>query len=336
MNEMTPFERTHARLRGAPVDRVPNQNILMAYAAHSIGKTYSQFAQDYRVLVEASLQAARTYHLDWVSVISDPVREASAFGAVVHFPEDAVPFCEPLLSDYAQLDQLPVWDPWEKPRTCDRLLAVQSLRKQVGGFLPISGWVEGAAAEAAMLLGVTRFLEDTLIEPEQLTRLLERCNSQAIRFALDQLAAGADIIGIGDAVCSLLSSAAYEQLALPFEQHLIRAIHQAGGLAKLHICGNTSRLLPLMALTGADIIDVDWMVDLSAAVHICRGCAVNGNMDPVGIFLNGTRAQVIQAVSACLEVGGTRSFSSAGCEIPAGCPQDNLAAHYDALRGLHR
>ena len=83
---MTPYERTMKRLAGEPVDRAPNQNILMAFAARTIGSTYDRLAQDYRVLVEANLRACEAFHIDLVSAISDPLREASAFGAVVEFP----------------------------------------------------------------------------------------------------------------------------------------------------------------------------------------------------------------------------------------------------------
>ncbi|MHB1354773.1 MAG: uroporphyrinogen decarboxylase family protein [Anaerolineae bacterium] len=333
MTELTPLERTIRRLAGDSVDRVPNQNIFMAFAAHYIGTTYSQFAQDYRLLVEANLRASEAFHLDWVSVISDPVREAAAFGAQIRFPEDSVPFCEPLITDYAQVDGLPDWDPWMNERTADRLRGVQLYRQRVGGYYPICGWVDGAAAVAAMLRGVNHFLEDTILEPENLTRLLQRCSSGAIRFALAQLEAGADMIGLGDAVTSLLSPQAYRTFALPYEQALISEVYRAGGLVKLHICGNTTRLLPLIAETGADIIDVDWMVSLPDAVKICgEHASVNGNIDPVALFLQGTPTSVTDAAKNCLLAANNRTLISAGCEIPSGTPHVNILAHYEALR----
>lgn len=333
MTELSPYERTLRRLAGNSVDRAPNQNIFMAFAAHFIGTTYSQFAQDYRLLVEANLRASEAFHLDWVSVISDPVREAAAFGAQVRFPEDSVPYCEPLITDYAQLDALPDWDPWMNERTSDRLRAVQLYRQRVGGYYPICGWVDGAVAVAAMLRGVNHFLEDTILEPEHLTELLQRCSSQAIRFALAQLQAGADMIGIGDAVASLISPQAYRTFALPYEQAIISEVHRAGGLVKLHICGNTTRQLPFIAETGADIIDVDWMVSLPGAIQTCgEYVSVNGNMDPVAIFLQGTPASVTEATRNCLQAANARTFISAGCEIPANTPHANILAHYEALR----
>jgi len=332
MAEMTPYERTLARMAGQPVDRLPNQNIVMAYAAHFIGATYDQLASDYRVLVEANLRCTEAFHMDWISAISDPVREASAFGADVELAYDRVPACRaPLLASYADWNKLALWDPWEKVRTRDRLLAVQLYREKVGGYYRIVGWIEGAAASAAQLRGVASFLEDTMTEPQATRDLLEITAQAAIRFAFAQLEAGADMIGLGDAVCSLLSPRAYREFGLPYEQRIIQAIHNAGGKVKLHICGNTTRHLADMAKTGADIVDVDWMAPYAEAIRLMRGVSVNGNFDPVGVLLQGTAEQVAEAARACHAARDERSMISAGCEVPVGTPAENLLAHYRVL-----
>jgi MtaA/CmuA family methyltransferase len=334
MPEMTPYQRTLARLQGQPVDRAPNQNILMAYAARYIGATYSELAQDYRVLVEGNLQACRDLHIDLVSAISDPWREASAFGAEIIFPEDSVPICRtPLLASYSDWSKLAPWDPWEHERTRDRLSAIQGYRERVGGQYPICGWVEGAAAEAADLRGVSAFLEDLVLEPDAAHDLLALCCEAGTHFALEQVRAGADIIGIGDAVASLMSPRMYRVYALPYEQRMIGAIHDAGALVKLHICGDTSHHVPDMVTTGADILDIDWMVDMAQAVATADGrTSINGNYDPVAVLLQGTPQEVYGAATACLRAGDARSFVSAGCEVPVNTPKENLLAHYRAVR----
>jgi len=331
--EMTPYERTMARLRGEPVDRAPNQNILMAYAARYIGATYSQLAQDHRVLVEGNLRACEELYIDLVSAISDPWREASAFGAEITFPEDSVPECHtPLLASYADWTKLQPWDPWEHQRPRDRLQAIQLYRQRAGGHYPICGWVEGAAAEAADLRGVSTFLEDLALEPEAARDLMEVCCEAGIRFALAQVEAGADIIGIGDAVASLMNPRMYRAFAWPYEHKMTEAIHRAGALVKLHICGNTSRHIADMVATGADIIDIDWMVDMARAVATCAGrAAINGNYDPVSVLLQGTPAEVYAAALACIQAGDAKAFVSAGCEVPVNTPKENLLAHYAAV-----
>ena len=45
--------------------------------------------------------------------------------------------------------------------------------------------------------------------------------------------------------------------ALPYEQRIFAAVHEAGAVARLHICGDTNRIVPDMVATGADIVDLD-------------------------------------------------------------------------------
>ncbi len=52
----------------------------------------------------------------------------------------------------------------------------------------------------------------------------------------------------------------YNEFALEERKILVDHIHSKGALAKLHICGDTSSILPGMISTGADIIDVDHLV----------------------------------------------------------------------------
>ena len=145
--------------------------------------------------------------------------------------------------------------------------------------------------------------------------------------------AGADIIGLGDAVASQISPQMYRQFALPYEQRIFQAIHDMGGIARLHICGNTGNIIGEMVESGADIIDLDWMVDMGAAAD-AFGDRVSfcGNFDPVAVMLQGTPEDVYRATLSCLRASGDRSFNAAGCEIPDGTPHQNLHAQSRALR----
>jgi MtaA/CmuA family methyltransferase len=165
--------------------------------------------------------------------------------------------------------------------------------------------------------------------------LLEMCTQVAIAFAKAQIAAGADIIGLGDAIASQMSPKSYQQFALPYEQRIFVAVHEMGALARLHICGNTGRILADMALSGADIIDVDWMVDMGQAAAIFGDrAAVCGNQDPVAVMLNDTPEAVRRITKTCMSAGGARSISAAGCEIPLNTPYANLLAQAAALAEL--
>ncbi len=331
---MNAYERMTKRLRGEAVDRPPNFDILMTFAAHYIQQPLSAYYLDHRVLCEANLAVLQPFSLDIVQAISDPYRETADWGAAIEFPPDSLPISRtPLIREWSDVDALTAPSPYTGRRMNDRREAVQYFRSQVGGEVPIMGWVEGALAEAADLRGVANLLVDLVQEPERVEDLLERCVVVEIAFAKAQIEAGADIIGLGDAIASQISPKMYQRFALPYEQRIFAAVHEMNALARLHICGNTTKILALMQTSGADIIDVDWMVDIGAAQSSFGKAAVCGNFDPVAVMLQGTPEQVYQATLHCMEKGGPRSFSAAGCEIPDGTPHDNLLAQAQALRG---
>ena len=329
---MNARERLRATVAGEHVQRPLNFDIMMTFAAHHAGWLLSEYYLDHQALVSANLAVVEDFGLDLVQAISDPYREAADLGSPVQFPDDGLPILtQHRLAERSDLAGLHLVDPGSGRRMSDRLAAITELVAQVGEELPVMGWVEGALAEAADLRGVSTLMTDLYDDPEWVLELLELCLAQASAFAIAQIEAGADIIGIGDAIASQISPRMYRRYALPYEQRLIETIHDHGALARLHICGNTSKLLPDAATSGAEIIDVDWMVPFAAAAETFDGLTPCGNFDPVAVMLQGTPADVFEATLACRRQAGPRFISMAGCEIPDGTPPENLRAQRRAL-----
>jgi MtaA/CmuA family methyltransferase len=184
-------------------------------------------------------------------------------------------------------------------------------------------------AEACSVCGVSEFLVLIHDDPPLAHQIVEFLTQIVIDFALSQVAVGVPLIGAGDSAASLISPTAYREFALPYEQRVCAAVHQAGALVKLHICGDTRHLLPDVATSGADLINVDHMVDLSAAraAYHSVGAAIKGNLDPVADLLQGTPESCRERCLACLKIAGrSRYLLSAGCEIPADTPDEVLHA----------
>jgi MtaA/CmuA family methyltransferase len=331
---MTPRERLFARLQGQPVDTVPNLAIIMLFAARYLGQPYDAYCRDYRVLVEGNLRCCEAFGIDILSTMSDAFRETADFGATVSFPEDSLPVCAGhLLTGVADFAKLHRFDPWQSPRMLDRLQAIELYRQEAGDHYPVLGWVEGPIAEMADLRGLSQTMMDFFEEPDFVADVFALCTEQAILCAQAQVQAGADIIGIGDAAASLVSPELYRENILPYEQRIVQAVHDAGARVKLHICGDITHLLDDIWQTGADIIDVDWMVDIRTALaRWPQGPVINGNFDPVAVMLQGTPADVRAATRRNLAEGGERLCLAPGCEVPRDTPPENLLALHQALR----
>ncbi|MGD0089564.1 MAG: uroporphyrinogen decarboxylase family protein [Planctomycetota bacterium] len=325
---MTSYERYLGMLQGRKVDVLPRLPILMAYAARFIGSNYAAFASDYRVLVEANLKSAEFFGFDQVSTISDPYRETQGFGAEILYVRDGVPRCvKAPLGDSTDLAQLRQPDPRQSTRMLDRVRAVAEYKKAVHGKYSILGWIEGPAAEMSTLRTPTNFLMDLIDDPDYCGRVMDLCVAAGSAFALAQLEAGADTIGIGDAIASQVSPGLYETLIWPREKLLVDAIHARGGLVRLHICGNITHLLPGIARLGCEIVDLDWQVNLVKARRVLGPKTVLvGNLNPVAGVQDSLPAKIKDDLRAMYREVGNPYMAGAGCEIPVNTPVENLQA----------
>ena len=332
---MTSKERFFKRLKSEPVDKIPNLNIIMMFSAKLAGIPYSEYCSDYKKLVEADIAASERFGIDLLSVISDPMREVELFGGETVMPHDDVPYeKQPFVKEYEDISKLKFNDIESAPRAHDRVKAVELFKTRAGKNYPICGWVEGPVAEAADLRGISKFMEDLLIEPEFAGELMEICVQSGIAYAKAQIDAGADVIGVGDAAASLIGPRIYETMALEYERKLLKAIKDMGAITKLHICGNTTDLIELLPVDYIDIFDPDWMVDYKKTVEsIGDVVSVNGNFDPVCVLLQGDLELVKSETLRCMNDGNERSMVSAGCEVPKETPYENLAQVSKTLAG---
>lgn len=322
---MTSKERLEARLAGRPVDKIPNMNIFMSIIAREAGVTYRDYVLDYRNLVQGNLICAEKYGLDSVGVISES-RETAAYGSHVIYPQDASPYADPpLIGDDFDLSKLIHFDPLESPRTLDRVKGCELLHEKAGADYPVIGWIEGCLAQAAELRGVSELMMDLAEGESYLDDLLPILHEQQKRFARAQIEAGADIMGVGNAVSSLIGPRLYETYGVQWDKAIAGYIHSLGAKVKLHICGDITAILPLIRQVEADILDIDWMVDFAAAVQCFAGSttAANGNINPV-LIMKGSLAEIEQQVRYCINAAASTTLISGGCEIPAATPDENL------------
>ncbi len=324
-----------ATINGQPCDRTAVTPIFMAWAAHFINRTYRDYYLDGNVLVQAQLAVVRAFNIDQISAISDPWREASAYGMQFEYPEQGVGIPQDiLLKTPADMSKLKPLDIAASKRMQQRVDSVAAMADEIGQTHSVLGWVEGPLAEYADLRGLEEAMLDLIDRPEMFHKAADVITQNAIDFAVAQIQAGADTIGIGDAAASLVGSTLYESHVLPLEKRLIDAIHEAGGLAKLHICGNISSIIDLMAQTGADVIDVDWMVPLdNAREKVGDNITLCGNFNPTGVLLQGTPQIIADAAAECIAKAGSRFILMPGCEVPQGCPAENLRAFCPVVDG---
>ncbi|KLU63021.1 uroporphyrinogen decarboxylase [Peptococcaceae bacterium CEB3] len=103
---------------------------------------------------------------------------------------------------------------------------------------------------------------------------------------------------------------------------------ERGAMTLLHICGNNTAVLDLMADTGAQILELDYKVDMKVAkARVGERVCLMGNLNPSALLLQGTVEEVEQAAAQVISNAGPRGLIlGSGCEVPMYAPQENLLA----------
>ena len=272
---------------------------------------------------------AKDFNIDWVTVMSDPWAEASAFGIQIEYPEDSLPIDKGgHIPDARAASKIKHYKPSENNRCLNRLTEIREFRNSIENELFVVGWIEGPVAEYVDLRGASNASFDLLMEPELVEKAMDIIVDCAMDFITLQIKAGAHCIGIGDAFCSQIGPDLYNQFAFGRQKKIVDFIHSEGALAKLHICGNTESILKQMIQTGADIIDIDHLVNsMEDFVPFKREKQVfSGKSDPVAIIQDGSHEVIRQSVIKDLIESKWRCIVSAGCEITPGTSIGNMRA----------
>lgn len=138
----------------------------------------------------------------------------------------------------------------------------------------------------------------------------------------------------------MISPAMYRKWAWPAERRFFETINplaeQHGAATLLHICGNMTPVLEVMAETGAQILELDYKVSLKTAKErVGRRVCLMGNLDPVEVLWRAAPESVaLAARQAVADAGQDGGFIlGSGCEVPMHAPQANLHAMIAAARG---
>jgi MtaA/CmuA family methyltransferase len=326
---MTGVERTVAFIKGEHVDHPPFHPIIMRWAAKYAGIKYHDFCLDPVSKCRAMILCAKDFNMDWVTVMSDPWAEASAFGIQIDYPEDNLPVdVGGHMPDAISASRLQHYDPVKNLRCGNRLKEIREFKRQSGNGFFIVGWVEGPVAEYVDLRRAGDASVDFYLDPESVEKAMNTIVESAMEFISLQINEGAHCIGIGDAFCSQIGPDLYNSFAFNRQKQLVEHIHSLGAMAKLHICGNTESILPSMIATGADIIDIDHLVPSMSDFASLLGPnqVFSGKADPVTIIQDGTPEIILQTVSDDLKEASGRCIISAGCEITPGTTVENMMA----------
>lgn len=116
--------------------------------------------------------------------------------------------------------------------------------------------------------------------PEAFETLLSTVADVVRQSLLFQIEHGADVVQLFDSYASILSPADYERYVLPLHREILAEID----VPTIIFVRNMGGRLDLLEATGADVVSLDWTVDMADARATLGSTPVQGNLDPQYLF----------------------------------------------------
>ena len=235
------------------------------------------------VAAEITLQPWRRYRPDGLVIFSDILCALEPLGVDYHIESGVGPVIE---DPVAAPDDVPTDhdDVRETLAYVGDLLA--RLDDEVGGEVPLIGFAGGPFTLASYLvaggssrnhLPVRRLRQRHPGAFESLLSVLADVVRAHLEFQID---AGADVVQLFDTYAGVLPPADYEAFLGPLHREILAGLDAP---TIVFVRGMGGRLDQLTA-TGADVVGLDWTVDIGAARDVLGETPVQGNLDPSVLF----------------------------------------------------
>ena len=309
------------------IDRLPAYPIMGQCNAQLVGATIRDFLLDPKIFVKAQVAAYERYKPDIIVMQGDLLMEPEAMGNELRFPEDSMCISTKfVLEDKGKLSSLQLGDPTKDGRMPVYLEIIAEAKKVITDSI-VSGVLAGPWTIAIGLRGANELIRDAIKDPDYIHELMRFCTQMSIRFgeALYPLKAGLSY-SEAPASCSLISPKMYRTLIFPYHKQIVDHFKEKKVGVGLHICGYTDPILEDMVNTGVTNISIDAPSDLGKAVEATRGKAVLiGNVN-TNLFFSGSREEMEQAMTHCLDIVPKDSgyIMASGCEVPGVAPPEKV------------
>ena len=329
-------------VRGLPTPRPVSGPLAVHFCAQFAGVSLREYTLNPRSLADCVLRYFETFHPDAIWLSADTWVTAQAMGAAVAFPFGNQPLAgtgQPCMRSGADIDRIPPPDPGSQGRWPIMLEAMRCLGDALGkdAFI-VACFDQYPFSLACALMGIEQVMTQLMDDRSMVEALMARCAEYAVAYASALADAGADMLSGGDSPAGLIGPRLYREVALPLEHRVVAALKSRVSVpVSLHICGNATPILTDMAASGADVLESDHQVEIATACRMLGPrIGIWGNLDPVGLLVQGTPDQIRQATIDLIETanacGHKRLVVSSGCTLAPDTPSANLHAMLDAVR----
>lgn len=279
------------------------------------------------VAAEISLQPWERFQPDGVVMYSDILTVLEPLGFSYHLESGVGPVVENPVEEPADTarergdvreELWYVGDLLE--RLTDELGSQAAVLGFSGGPFTLGAYVcEGTPSRSFMAIRRLR-----AEHPEAFERLLQAFTDIIVEYVTYQVESGADAIQLFDTYAGLLSPADYREFLLPLHQEILEAVDVPTIIFARNMSGN----LELLAESGADVVGLDWTVDITQDHDALEDVAIQGNLDPA--LLYGDPADVRERTLEVIDAAGRDGhILNLGHGVDRKTPVENVEAFFE-------
>jgi len=330
-------ECIRAALEHEKTDRIPVNNFALVTAARSAGYKVEQARRDPKISARVSVDYSLKTLSDFVKPVLDSQVPFADLGMDVRFPEDDYGFIKSHpVKETEDIDKLAFFDP-NIAKECPQFtqVMVEGLKETsriLEEDLHICGLSWGPITTAGYLMGTEDMLMMAMLEPDIVKKLMKKVAPFVTAMQNKMIESGATLMWMADPTSSgdLISPAMFKELSYPALKENISDVKKEHDVsAFLHICGNTTEIMPMLPELKVDCFSFDHAVDPGKAKKIAgKKMAVMGNIDPVRHIMSGTPDSIKEECYRIIDNAGRDSgfILAPGCESPISSPDENVRA----------
>ncbi|MFO1519391.1 MAG: uroporphyrinogen decarboxylase [bacterium] len=270
--------------------------------------TFLNLCKTPELAAQVTLQPIDILKVDAAIIFSDILIIPEAMGMGLTIEEKVGPKLFPTVKTVHDLKRL------KRPKVekaYDSLgRAIQLVRKRLEGKVPLIGFagspwtllvymVEGGGSRD--YAKVKRFIYDQKKTAHQLLKTLSDAVADSLNY---QIECGAQAVQIFDSWGGILDPESFQEFSLSYAERVIGRLNRKD-VPVIFFAKGTGHQLKRIASCGADVISLDWTVDMAWARKIAKGrVALQGNLDPCLLYCS--RSRIRQGVKEVLKKAGKK------------------------------
>ena len=310
---------------------------LPQYQAVRRSRTFLELCKSPELCVEVTLQPIDILDMDAAILFSDILIPMEAMGLALEFHEGKGPVFPQTVRSVSDVERLIVPDPEETMGFV--METIRLLRQELK--VPLIGFAGAPFTCATYLIegGSSKVFWETkkmmFTAPELFHALMEKITRCTTAYLLAQAQAGAQALQLFDSWAGILAPTDFETYVFGYVKRIIKEL-QPTGLPIIYFANNGATLIDYSAASGADVIGLDWRINIGDAIKRVGDKAVQGNLDPLALLLpeDQLRARIKRLLDDAREARG--HIFNLGHGIHQFTPPEQARIAVDAVHELSR